>query len=381
MAITGVAIGSAGLLIAFSIVHGFKSVIQEKIMGYGTHITIETYGNDPLFRSDTLAVFVADVPGVQEVQPVIYSQGMLQTRDFAEGVFFKGVDPEGDLSDIRNYIRNGSYDLTTDENGMPGAVIGARLAQNLNAEPGSILTAYAIQGMPTPLNLPQIQQFRLSGVYHTGIDTFDDTMILISRSYARTLFDMAEPKASQLEVRVQNLDDIHAVGQTLAEKLPFPYYTQTVYQTYRSIFAWINLQEQTIPFVIAVMVIVAAFNLIGTVLIMVLERTRDIGILKTMGASDKDIRSVFLIEGLIVGAAGLLIGIFLSLAFYVIQDTWQLIPLPEESYYMTSAPVEPHISDFFLVSILTLILCALASWLPARVASRLNPLKVIAYGR
>lgn len=381
MAVAGVAIGSAGLLIALSIVHGFSSVIQEKILGYGTHISISTYADDPLYRSDTLAVYLQDIPGVDDSQAVIYSQGMVQTRDFAEGTFIKGVDRDGDLSNIRQYIRDGEYHLGPNEEGLPGAVIGARLARNLDASPGSVITAYAIRGMPTPLNLPQIQQFHVSGIYHTGIDQFDDVLMLVDVDYARGLFEMPPPRATQVDLRVADLDEIENVSALLSDRLPFPYYTETIYERYRSIFAWINLQEQTIPFVIAVMIIVAAFNLIGTVLIMVLERTRDIGILKTMGANDKSVRSIFLIEGIIVGIAGLLIGIFLSLAFYVIQDTWQVIPLPEESYYMTAAPVQPRWFDFVLVSTITLILCALASWLPARVAASLNPLSVISYGR
>ncbi len=381
MAVAGVAIGSAGLLIALSIVHGFKSVIQEKILGYGTHISVMTFTEEPLYRGDTLTIYLHTLPGVDAAQPVIYSQAMVQTRDFVEGSFVKGVDVDGDLSKIRQYIREGVYDLSTGENGLPGAVIGARLARNLNASPGSVVTVYAIQGIPTPLNLPQIRQFRVSGIYHTGIDQFDDVLVLIDRQYARELFEIRAPKATQVELRVNNLEEIDEIRLMLDERLPFPYYTETIYQRYRNIFAWINLQEQTIPFVIAVMIIVAAFNLIGTVLIMVLERTRDIGILKTMGADDKSVRSIFLIEGVIVGIAGLLIGIFLSLAFYVIQDTWHIIPLPEESYYMSSAPVQPRWYDFVIVSAVTLLLCAMASWLPARVAARLNPLSVISYGR
>lgn len=381
MAVTGVMVGSAGLLIALSIVHGFKSVIQEKILGYGSHISVMTFTEEPLFRSDTLVTFLIQHPDIEASQAVVTAQGMVQTRDFVEGTYIKGVDSSGDLSDIRRYIRDGVYDLGLDEEGLPGAVIGARLARNLNASVGSILTVYAIRGMPSPLNMPRIRQFHLSGIYHTGIDQFDDVLMLIDRRYARELFEMEHPLANHVELRIRDLDLIEQVTADLDLLLPFPYYTETIYERYRSIFAWINLQEQTIPFVIAVMIIVAAFNLIGTVLIMVLERTRDIGILKTMGANDKSIRSIFLTEGLIIGAAGLVLGILLSLAFFFIQDTWQVIPLPEESYYMSSAPVAPRFTDFILVTLVTLTLCTLASWLPARVAARLNPLSVISFGR
>ena len=381
MAIAGVAVGVAGLLIALSIVHGFKSVIQEKILGFGNHITVMTYTERPLYRADTVMTQLADIPDIADIQEAIYGQAMVQTRDFVEGSFVKGVSPEGDLSDIRQYVNRGVYTFEANENGLPGVVIGSRLARNLNADIGSTLTSYTIRGIPSPVNMPEIIQFHIAGIYQTGVDMFDDLLVLMERDYARALFDVPPPRASQIDVRVSDLDLIHEVDRRINETLPFPYYTETIYQRYSSIFAWINLQEQTIPFVIAVMIIVAAFNLIGTVLMMVLERTRDIGILKTMGATDRMIRSVFLMEGVIVGLTGLVGGIALSLLFYWLQYTWQIIPLPEETYYMAAAPVEPHLFDFVIVSAVTMTLCALASWIPARVAAKMNPLSVISYGR
>ncbi|MEX2404219.1 MAG: ABC transporter permease, partial [Balneolales bacterium] len=381
MAITGVAVGVAGLLIALSIVHGFKSVIQEKILGFGNHISVMTYTEDPLYRADTVMTKLEDIPDIADLQEAIYGQAMVQTSEYVEGSFVKGVSPEGDLSDIHQYVNEGKYDFDENEEGLPGVVIGSRLARNLNASIGSVLTTYTIQGIPSPVNMPEIIQFHIAGIYQTGVDMFDDLLVLMERDYARALFNIAPPKASQIDIQVGNLDQIDEVDERINDALPFPYYTETIYQQYSNIFAWINLQEQTIPFVIAVMIIVAAFNLIGTILMMVLERTKDIGILKTMGADNKSIRSIFMMEGLIVGLTGLIIGIGLSLLFYWLQATWQIIPLPEETYYMSAAPVEPHMFDFVIVSAITMLLCTLASWIPARVAAKMNPLSVITFGR
>jgi len=238
-----------------------------------------------------------------------------------------------------------------------------------------------MEGMPSPLSSPEIKQFRLTGIYQTGVGQFDDILALIARPYAQQLFEMPKTNASAIEIRLKDQSKITSFDQKLADDLQFPYFTKTIYDQYGNIFAWVDLQEQTIPFVISVMIIVAAFNLIGTILMMVLERTRDIGILKTMGAKDKSIRWIFLLEGLFVAVVGLLIGISLSLLFAWLQSTYHIIPLSEQNYYMAYAPVEPHMMDFGIVAIVTLILCALASWLPARIASKTDPLKVIAYGR
>lgn len=381
MAVGGVAIGAAGLLIALSIVHGFKSTIEEKILGFGNHLTVQTYTNQPVFRADTLVTYLSEIPGVQDVQAVLYGQGMVQAAEFVDGTFIKGVETTGDLSDLHSYISKGVYDLKIQDNGRPGLVMGSRLARTLSVEPGRTITIYTMRGSPSPGNFPEIMQFQLTGVYQTGIDKFDDTLVIIGREHAARLLDTSWPRADQIDIHVANLSDIRKVDDIISGELGFPYYTETIYRKYSNLFAWINLQEKTIPFVISVMIIVAAFNLIGTILMMVLERTRDIGILKTMGAIDKKIRSIFLYEGLLVGFVGLLIGITLSLLFWWIQGTFELIPLSEENYYMTTAPVEPHFSDFVIVSVVTMILCALASWLPARVASGMNPLSVIQFGK
>lgn len=381
MAITGVAIGSAGLLIALSIVHGFKSTIDNKIMGFAPHITVTNFSDDPLYRSDTLLTTLNKYPEIEKAQAVVNGQAMIQSSEEISGIFFKGVDPSGDISQIRSYINRGSYDLSTDSTGMPGIIIGNALAEALLAEVGSVLTSYTIEGLPSPLSSPEIQQFRVTGIYQTGIDRFDDVYALIDRRYARELFQIPGVHASAIEIKLKDNSQILPFDAQLATDLPFPYYTETIYDRFGNIFAWVDLQESTIPFVISVMIIVAAFNLIGTVLMMVLERTRDIGILKTIGSKDKSVKYVFLLEGLFVAAVGLIIGIALSILFVYLQSTWHIIPLSEQNYYMSYAPVEPHATDFLIVTVITFLLCALASWIPARVASKTDPLKVIAFGR
>lgn len=381
MAIGGVAVGAAGLLIALSVVHGFKSVIEEKILDFGNHITIYTHTNQPIFRADTLETYLRNIPEIREAQAVIYGQGMVQAGNYVDGTFIKGVHVEGDLSNLGAYIISGEYNLFTQESGRPGMLMGARLARTLGVAPGRTITLYTVLGEPSADNFPEIMQFELTGIYQTGIDKFDDTLVLIDRVHASHLFQRQWPKADQIDVSVYDITQIKALHHDLFQRLRFPYFNETIFMRYSNIFAWINLQEQTIPFVISVMIIVAAFNLIGTILMMVLERTKDIGILKTIGSKDRTIRAIFLFEGFMVGAIGLVIGITISLLFWWIQGTYELIPLSEENYYMSTAPVKPRVSDFLIVTIVTLTLCALASWLPARVASKMNPLNIIHFGR
>jgi lipoprotein-releasing system permease protein len=381
MAIAGVAIGSAGLLIALSIVHGFKSTINDKIVGFAPHITIHSFTGQPLQRTDTLETYLLSFEGVEDVQSVLTGQVMIQSARDVSGTLIKGVPLPGDITDLKSYIAEGKYDLDIQESGLPGLILGAQLANTIGADIGSRVTTYAIDGLPSPFNTPEIQQFTLTGIYQTGIDRFDDNYALAEVTAVGNLFAQNRAAGSSMEIKVADSRQIEAVYQQIRDNTQFPLITESIYQRFRNIFAWVDLQEETIPLVIGVMIIVAAFNLIGTVLMMVLERIKDIGILKTMGAKSRSIRKIFILEGFFVAITGLTIGIFISLAFYWAQLNFGIIPLSEENYYMDTAPVEPHLLDFILVAVITLILCGLASWIPARIAAKTDPVKVLSFGK
>ncbi len=380
MAIAGVAIGSAGLLIALSIVHGFKSTINEKILGFAPHITVMTFTDQPIFRADTLVTYLDRFEEIESKQIVSEGQVMVQSRNGITGTILKGIsNPE--ISAFKDYITAGKFDLSKDSTGFPGIILGADIVQLLEIELGSIVTAYTIQGVPSMVNSPEIQQFRLTGIYETGVDIFDELYAISDRGYAQKLFGLQETHAHAVELKLVDYTQINAFNSLLDQRLSFPYYQETINARYGNIFAWVELQENMIPLVISVMIIVAAFNLIGAVLMMVLERTKDIGILKTIGGKSTLIRKVFLLEGIMVAGIGLLIGIGISLLFAYLQLEYQIIPLSEENYYMSYAPVELRFFDFVITSVVTITLCAAASWIPARIAAKTDPLKVIAFGR
>jgi lipoprotein-releasing system permease protein len=381
MSIAGIAVGAAGLLIALSIVHGFKSTINGKIMDFAPHITISTYVDRPIQRVDTLLSHLERYPEIKSKQAIIQGQVMMQTRDAITGTTLKGVNLEKPDFGVVDYLTEGEYQLGADSTGLPGMVMGAQLARQIQANVGSVITVYTVEGIPSLINSPEIKQFRLTGIYETGIDRFDNVFALIERRHARALFSFEEHQANSIEIRLNEDAEIMSSVDKLNETIAFPYFVQSIFSIFSNIFAWVELQENMIPLVISGMIVVAAFNLIGAILMMVLERTRDIGILKTIGSKAKMIRRIFLMEGLMVALAGLLIGIGISLLFWYLQANYQIIPLSQENYYMSYAPVEPHLIDFVVVSIVTFVLSALASWFPAKVAANTDPVKVISFGR
>ncbi|NCP84430.1 MAG: ABC transporter permease [Bacteroidetes bacterium] len=398
MAIGGIAIGAAGLLIALSVVHGFKSVINDKITGFGPEIVIKTYSDLPIFKTDTLLTFLLKFPEIETVQAAVQTQAMIQSGNRVEGVLLKGLESTDNVTDLPNYIREGTYiDFLSNENShrarkkiesgfsdhseVTPIIIGTRLRKELSTNLQKSVFIYSIKGVPSKSNLPDIKKAQIQGVYEIGIDKFDTGIAVAPIAWVRKLMNYSVDQSDQILIKTKKGTNLRAFNAWLNDQLLYPLHTESVLETYSPIFAWVNLQEQTIPVVIGVMIIVAAFNLIGTILMMILERTKDIGILKTMGANDSTIKLIFLLQGSLITLTGLIIGISISLLFYWLQSQFSIITLPQENYYMSTAPVEPHLIDFVLVTCVTFTLSWLASYIPSRVASRINPLKVIAFGK
>lgn len=381
MAISGVAIGSAGLLISLSVVHGFKSVINEKIYGYGPEIVIKSFSNYPLYQTDTLITFLKKYPEVDIIQPVIQTQAMLQNGNDVEGILLRGIVSQDSITDLPKYIRKGTFLTQPSTLGSQPIVIGEKLRKDLSLQVDEPVYLFTMKGIPTKSNQPEIKKTILAGVYELGIDKFDSGLAFVPIEMLRKMVNYEKNQADMLYIKTKKSTDLREFNAFLNDQLSYPLFTESVLETYSSLFAWVNLQEQTIPVVISVMIIVAAFNLIGTILMMILERVSDIGILKTMGAYDSVVKHIFLLQGTFIATVGLLIGIGISLLFYWLQTEFSLIHLPQENYYMSTAPVQPHLSDFLIVSAVTYVLTLLASYIPAKVSVSIKPLKVIAFGR
>lgn len=385
MSITGVAIGSAGLLIALSIVHGFKETIQEKVINFAPHITVTSFSNQPLYRADTLQTYLQDLEGLTYVAPIIRGQVIIQFQDQITGAMLKGVPNVLDDPSVQPYLEAGTNPRFPTSGTLDNdLILGQDIAQTLGVSIGDRIIVYSVTDKSTSdtFGSPELKQFHVSHIYNTGIEFFDGQYALANIEKVRELLSIPSPQAQDLELRIQNpsLSSIDAFDRMLDQKISFPYYSETIENRYGNLFAWVELQENIIPLVIGVMILVAAFNLIGAILMMVLERTQDIGVLRTLGATQQQIQRIFLVEGLWVSIIGLLIGMGISLAFVFLQSEFELIRLSEENYYMSVAPVSPHLLDFLVVPVVTIFLCTLASWIPARIGARFDPLYAIKLG-
>jgi lipoprotein-releasing system permease protein len=240
---------------------------------------------------------------------------------------------------------------------------------------------YALISGGGPLGNPKVVQLPLVGIYKTGIDRFDDVSLFLPIESARKLSNLAPEQASRVQITIADKSKISATNNRLSEAVPFPYFTESVFERFSDLFSWIDLQEVIIPPVISVLILVAAFNLIGAILMVVLEKSRHIGILITLGLERKAIQQLFIVQALWLSFLGWAIGMSLFLLFHWTQTQFQWIPLDSVNYFMDYAPSSPAWTDFFIVSIVTAILSVLAGWIPSRIAAKTDVIRVLRFSQ
>ena len=382
VAVGGVAVGVAMLLLALAIVRGFSREIEAKIIGFGAHVQVENMRHAPLQDAEVNAVLIAEMPAVAQLQPVVAEFALLRrSQTEIDGVVLWGTDALPDY--LGATLAAGTADLSTAD-GRPRLVVGQTLAQQLGLTPGDKVVVFSTRsvtgsGEGLLTSPPRIRQFEVGGIYKTSLADFDETYAFTDIGVARNLLNYGDDEVTRIDVTLHDPAGAEAVASAIEDKLGIPVLARSIYDVYRGLFAWVQLQEAIIPLVIGILILVAAFNVVGTLLMVIMEKTREIGILASMGASRRSLRRLFLSLGLMIGAAGTATGLGLALALALLQQRYELIPLPAEAYYMTTAPIALHPMDFLLVGVVSLLLTTAAAYLPARVAARTDPLKVIRF--
>ena len=341
--------------------------------------------DQPLSNAASLESQIRSVSGVTQATPMIEDVVLLRQSDRSiDGVRLLGTTRPPDY--LTQHVKEGAFELATTEGEHPPLIVGARLANRLGLSVGQTVTAFSLRGaeeasQSLQLQRPRVRQFRIQGIYETSLSNIDDQFAFTGLKTARNLVGMSKGAVSRFDVTVQDISQVDSVAVSMDSRVEFPAVVRTIHQVqpYASLFAWVDLQQGIIPLVIGVIVIVAAFNIIGILLMIILEKTREIGVLQSLGTSQKMVKRLFLAFGLLIGMVGTGIGATLALALGLIQKRFEVIPLPEEAYYMTTAPIQIAPVDYLIVSIVTLVLCGLAAYIPARVASRIEPVRAIRF--
>jgi lipoprotein-releasing system permease protein len=379
IAVAGVALGVATLIITLAVLEGFEREITDKVIGFTSHVQVLGFQNQPLREAPRTVRFLRDsVREVSDVTAVASREGLIRAGETVDGVLVRGVDPMGDLGPIRRYLVAGEFDLARDPGDPPPLVIGGKLARRLAIGPGDRVTVFSIGEGVGRGEMPAMQ-FRVAGVYESGMAEYDDITTFTALSDAQALFGLGDA-VTGYEIMLTDTDSLEEVADRIGTLLQYPHYARSMRQSYRNVFSWIELQKKPVPIILGGVTIVATVNIIGTLLMMVLEKVREIGVLRAMGATRGGIARIFLRKGLTIALAGTFLGNVVGFAACAAQEHWRFFALPSDIYFMSTVPILMLPWHFALVSAVSVALCLLCALLPARLASRLSPVDALRMG-
>lgn len=380
IAIVGVTLGVASLIITLSILDGFERTIKENVVSFTAHMQLFAFQNQVLpHYESTRRTVMERYPEIVEMAPYLAREGMIRSKTMIDGVLIKGVDPTNDISAAHRRLIMGTYDLNEPERGVQHIILGKRLADKLDAGVGARVLLYSLGGASLTVSQSRVLQAEVVGIYETGMADYDGTVAYVNLQTAQRLFQVGRT-VSGFDILVSEPDSLASLSQRIPEDLGYPYYARTMQQMYRNLFTWIDLQKKPVPLVLGLIVMVATFNIIGTLLMMVMEKAREIGTLRALGIERSVLVRIFLNQGLLIGVIGTVLGNLLALLVCWLELRYRFFPLPSGIYFMTHVPIHLAATNFLIVSLAAIGMSFLASLIPSRVATKLDPIRLIRFG-
>ncbi|MBP8981393.1 MAG: lipoprotein-releasing ABC transporter permease subunit [Syntrophobacterales bacterium] len=398
LSIGGIALGVAALIIVLAVMNGFETDLRNKILGMNSHILLMEYAG-PMKNYDQVAKKVSEIGDVAATTPFIYSQAMLKSPNGVTGVVLRGLAPETAFRVISlGKIREGKTDylepakrvrlsLPGEVAALPGILIGKELAKNLGTYLYDPLTVISPMGISTPMGMiPKMKRFLVVGIFDSGFYEYDSTLAYISLADAQEFLNMPGV-VTGLEIKVHDLYKADTIAANIAKALGHPYWARNWMEMNKNLFAALRLEKRVMFIILSLIVLVAAFNIITTLIMVVMEKSKDIAILKSMGATDRNIMKIFVFQGLIIGAIGTFLGTVggLSIAFNLadistfVERLLGIKILPGDVYYLTELPSKVNFGDVSLIIIGAMTICFLATLYPSRRASQLDPAEALRY--
>ena len=377
----GVMVGVMALVVVLSVMNGFRADLMSKILGVNSHLLVLKFGG--AFEDfEKISENIADLDGVVSSTPFINAQVMFNNSGNVSGAVLWGIDPEtaGSVVSIESSIKEGSLaSLKNRPDGVPAIIIGCELARQTRAKLGDMVTLVSPEGKLTPLGrMPNTRKYEVAGIFESGMYEYDATMVYITLGEAQDFLAFGN-RVTGLAVKVEDVFDSDRVCERIQEKLGYPFRTKDWKAMNKSLFAALKLEKYTMFVILAMIVLVGALNIISTLVMVVMEKTRDVAILRAMGASAKSIMSIFMLQGLLVGLVGTLAGLLSGLGICHLLAKYKFIDLDPSVYYIQTLPVKVEFGDVWVVALAAVLISFLATIYPSWYASRLNPVEAIRY--
>ena len=382
ISVVGVMAGVATLVVALAINNGFREELEKRLLGATSNINLLRAANDGIRNYNDLANKLSGLPHVVAAAPAIYEQVLVSSHSRSQGVVLKGVDParEVRVGDLLKRLKEGSLEglSKTFPNADP-ILIGKELARLLGVFVGDTVLVTSPQGYLTPFEVvPKFRHFRVVGVFDSGFYDFDATWAFTSLTAAQRLFDLADV-ASVLELKIDDVYQALSVAEAARQAAGAGFETTTWMEQNRSLFSALRLERLVTVLTIGLIVVVAALNIFITLAMMVMEKNRDIAVLRSMGARKRQVWAVFTLHGLLIGGLGTLLGLFLGYGASWMGGRTALIPLDAEVYALSSVPFHARPWDGLWIAVAALSISFLATLYPSLAAARLNPVEILRY--
>jgi len=379
ISILGITIGVMALVIAIALITGFQNDVQDKILGSTAHVMIRDYSGDGLKDFAALMEQVAAIETVQSVTPIVYDSVMIIGPYQSQGAVLRGMDFARELPQSRWLRELERGDVPERGARRDGILLGRDLAFSLGAGLGDVVTVLSPSNRLSPLGVsPKVSRLRVTGIYSTGLFEWDSTTALVWLDVGQRIFGLGE-NVNLIQIRIDNIFDAPRFRDRVREFLPDETYAITWMEMNESLFSALKLEKRLMFFTITLIVIVASLNIIATLILMVMEKTRDIGVLKSMGATSRSIMKIFFFQGAMIGVFGTIIGVALGLLWCWLANTFELIKLPVHIYMIPFVPFRIHILDLLVIIGIALMISFLSTLFPSHRAARVDPVNALKY--
>lgn len=375
----GLAVGVAALILTISILNGFEKELKVKLVGFDAHIRLRLFYNETMDSTLAIEEKLNNIPEIKHLVPYIHSQAIIKYKQEVDGIIVEGISEK----DIRKSLKIDKIlvkgDLRFDlDDGSDGIVIGQKLASFLGTDLGDIVYIFALHGMPSIGKKPRIGRFKITGIYDSGMADYDDIFVYTNLSAAQDIFNLGD-SFSGYQIILNDPNKADEIANQISDSLGYPYHAMSWTELHSTLFEWLNVQRIPILFIFGLIAIVAIFNIVSTLMMIVIEKTRDIGALKSMGVDRKQTVSIFLLEGTIIGITGTLLGFIIVGALTWLQLKFAIISIPEDVYFMSKLPVLLYWRDFLIIGLGALFFSIVATIYPSLKSVKLSAAEATRY--
>jgi lipoprotein-releasing system permease protein len=380
IAVAGIAIGMAVMILSVSIVRGFQTEIQQKVIGFGSHLQISLYnpqntlGVKPMLLEQEFIEPVLAETGVKSIQPYAYKSGIITENGEIQGVMAKGVNQDFDWGFFKQNLLEGNVWHWTEEKANDSIVLSKSVIDKLKLSLGDKITIVFIQDQKE-----RKRRFTIGGIYETGMEQFDGSIFLCDIRHVQKLNNWNEDQVAGFEVILESFDDLDRLDYIINNNISYEFNTLKITDQFIEIFGWLELQDINVFIILTLMVLVSGINMISALLVLILERTNMIGLLKAMGALNASISRIFLYNAIYLVFLGLFWGNLLGIGFGLLQQKFHLIKLDKTSYYIDHVPVLFDPTTIISINIGSLVACFVMLLIPSLIVSRIDPVKTIRF--